>query len=96
VPLSNAPIDVVSLYKDLYGQERAKQQWQKAFDYYSQLVAYLSRFQGDKAQGPRSDLQYNLRIMVLLRDIAEDTLQDQEAVKQVEAVLMPFRTLMYE
>ena len=84
------------MYKDLYGQERAKQQWQKAFDYYSQMVGYLSRFQGEKAQGARSELQYNLRIVSLLRDIAEGTLGDQEAVKQTESVMMPFRALMYE
>ncbi len=96
VPLGNAPIDVVAMYKDLYGQERAKQQWQKAFDYFSQMVSYLSRFQGDKAQGARSELQYNLRILVLLRDIAKDTLADSAALQEAEAALAPFRAMMYE
>lgn len=96
VPLGNAPIDVVAMYKDLYGQERAKQQWQKAFDYYSQMVSYLGRFQGEKAQGARSELQYNLRILVLLRDIAKDTLADSAALQEAEAALAPFRAMMYE
>jgi hypothetical protein len=96
VPLGNAPIDVVAMYKELYGQERAKQQWQKAFDYYSQMVSYLGRFQGEKAQGARSELQYNLRILVLLRDLAKDTLADSAALQDAEAALAPFRAMMYE
>ncbi|MBR1766488.1 MAG: DUF2723 domain-containing protein [Bacteroidales bacterium] len=95
VPIGNNPIDVVAMYKELFGQEKAKAQWERAFNYYSELVTYLSRFQGTKADGARNDLMYNLRILSLLRDLAIDTLDDQEAVKQVDAVVAPFRNIMY-
>ena len=96
VPLSSSPVDVVDLYKRIYGQERAKEQWNKAFEHYSEQLAYLSRFTGEKAQGVRGELQYNLRIMRLLQDIAKNTLGDEEAVAQTGAVMAPFRGLMYE
>ena len=84
------------MYKQLFGAERAREQWDKAFRYFSQQVSYLSRFQGEKAIGVRSELQYNLRIMTLLRDIAVATLEDPQAVEQVNAVIAPFKGLMYE
>ena len=60
------------------------------------MVSYLGRFQGEKAQGARSELQYNLRILVLLRNIAKDTLADSAALQEAEAALAPFRAMMYE
>jgi len=96
VPVGNNPIDVVAMYKQLFGEEAAHEQWEKAFRYYSQMVAYLARFQGEKAIGVRGDLQYNLRIMGLLRDIAGGTLEDKQAVAQVDAVIAPFKGLLYE
>ena len=76
--------------------ERAREQWDKAFSHYSQMVSYLGRFQGEKAMGVRSELQYNLRIMGLLGDIASGTLKDEKAVAQVDAVMAPFKGLFYE
>ena len=96
VPIANNPIDVVAMYRDLYGMERAREQWDKAFSHYSQMVSYLGRFQGEKAMGVRSELQYNLRIMGLLGDIASGTLKDEKAVAQVDAVMAPFKGLFYE
>ena len=96
VPIANNPIDVVAMYRDLYGMERAREQWNKAFSHYSQMVSYLGRFQGEKAMGVRSELQYNLRIMGLLGDIASGTLKDEKAVAQVDAVMAPFKGLFYE
>ena len=93
---ASVPIDVVAMYKELFGLERARQQWDKAFKFFSQQVVYLSRFQGEKAIGVRGELQYDLRVMGALRDIARNTLEDKEAVTQVDAVLAPFKGLMYE
>ena len=96
VPMGGTPIDVVSLYKKLFGEKKAREQWDKAFNHYSQQIVYLSRFQGEKARGVRGELQYNLRIMALLHDIAAGTLQDEQAVKQTEAVMAPFKGVMQE
>ena len=96
VPLSgNNHIDGIELYKNVFGQQRAVQLWQAAFKFYSQEIAYLARFQGDKAIGVRSQLQNDLQIVGLLREIAAKTLQDNSLRQQAEALIAPFSNLMY-
>jgi hypothetical protein len=96
LPLGGNSVDVLAMYKRLFGQEKAREQWDRAFKHFSQHIAYLSRFEGEKAIGVRGDLQYNLRIMRLLHDLAANTLNDQEAMKQAEAVMAPYKSLMYD
>jgi hypothetical protein len=96
VPMGNNPIDVVDLYKQLFGTERAREVWQRAFDYYSQEVTYLGRFTGEKAAGARAELQYNLRILGLVGELASKNFPGGEESRLVEEVLAPFTNIMYE
>ena len=92
----NNPIDVIEMYKQLFGDERAMEQWKKAYDYYSQEVQYLSRFSGDKAMGIRSDLRYNLRILTLLGELADKNFPESGFSAQVTQMLTPYSNLLYE
>ena len=91
----NNSIDGVELYNNIFGKERATQLWQSAFRYYSQEMDYLSRFRGEKAQGVRSKLRYNLEILDLLRNQAQNVLQDSVLVAQVQQSMQPYANLMY-
>ena len=91
----NNSIDAVELYQNVYGKERATELWQAAYRYYSQEMDYLSRFRGEKAQGVRSKLRYNLEILDLLRNQAQNVLQDSALVAQVQQAMQPYANLMY-
>ena len=85
----------MQLYRNVFGKERAAQLWDAAFKRYSQEVSYLSRFQGDKAQGVRAMLRNDLQILGLLNDQALNILEDQQRAGQVQAAMQPFASLMY-
>ncbi len=88
---NNMYIDVINLYKNIYGTERAYSLWQQVYNYYHQEAIYLSQFKGEKAAGVRSRLQGQvLQIMGALRDIASKTLQDSNLVEQVDQALQQF------
>ena len=84
---NNSHVDVVDLYKKVYGVERATQLWNDVFDYYSEDINYLRRFNGDKAQGVRGTLQNDMQIMALLGEMAQLTLQNDELAAKVESIL---------
>ena len=84
---SNTHVDVVDLYKQVYGEEKAVQLWNDVFRYYSEEIDYLRRFNGEKAQGVRSTLQNDMQIMALLGEMAQITLRNDELVAKAEAML---------
>ena len=84
---NNSHVDVVDLYKKVYGVERATQLWNDVFDYYSAEINYLRRFNGDKAQGVRGTLQNDMQILALLGEMAQLTLQNDELAAKVESIL---------
>ncbi|MBR4506020.1 MAG: DUF2723 domain-containing protein, partial [Bacteroidales bacterium] len=88
-------VDVVNLYKNIYGIEKATELWQAAFDYYNSEIAYLSGFKGEKAAGVRGELQNDLQIMSLLGEQAARTLQNADLAKQTESILSRFENMIY-
>ena len=84
---SNTHVDVVDLYKQVYGEEQAIQLWNDVFRYYSEEINYLRRFSGEKAQGVRGMLQNDMQIMALLGEMAQMTLHNDELAAQAEAML---------
>ena len=89
----NTRVDVVELYKNIYGEAEARELWQSAYKYYSAEIDYLARFRGDKAAGVRGQLQGDLQIMKLLGDVAKRTLQDESLVQQAEDILARFNNM---
>ena len=92
---NNTHVDVIDLYKQVYGVEEARNLWQQAFDYYDSEVAYLARFRGEKAEGVRQQLQNDLQIVSLLKDQASRTLGDSELAAKADKVLNGFSTMYY-
>ncbi len=86
-------VDVVDLYKQIKGIDKATELWQAAFDYYSQEIAYLAQFKGEKAAGVKGELMNSVQIMSLLRDQAQHTLQNDELRKNAETILEPYRNM---
>ena len=89
----NTRVDVVELYKNIYGEAEARELWQSAYKYYSAEIDYLARFRGDKAAGVRGQLQGDLQIVSLLSDVAKRTLQDESLVQQAEEILGRFNNM---
>ncbi len=89
----NTRIDVVDLYKNVYGVEKAKELWDAAFKYYNEEVDYLASFRGEKAAGVRSNLQNDLQILSLLSDVAKRTLDDNGRASQVEDLIGRFNNM---
>ena len=93
---SNSYVDVVELYRDLFGQERATQLWRDVFEYYSQEARYLMQFKGAKASGVRSQLRNNtVQIIALLGEIADVTLHDEDLVKESRLLLAAIDVPLY-
>ena len=88
-------VDVVDLYKKVYGEDMAQELWKAAFKYYDEEIAYLSRFKGEKSAGVRGVLQSDLQIMTLLRDQAANTLRNSELIKKTEDILARYDYMMY-
>lgn len=84
---NNTHVDVVDLYKQVYGEAEAIQLWNDAFRYYSDEVSYLRRFTGEKAQGVRTQLQSDLQVVALLEEMARLTLQNNDLSAQAMALL---------
>ena len=90
---NNTHVDVVDLFRRVYGEERAVWLWQEAFRYYSSEVTYLTRFKGEKASGVRANLQNDLQIMGLLNDVARNTLHNEQLASQAETILQQYAYL---
>ena len=89
----NMRVDVVDLYKKIYGIEKARELWQGAYKYYSEELTYLSRFRADKAMGVRDQMQGDLQIMAHLGEVARRTLEDAALAQQVSDFLAPFNNI---
>ena len=89
----NMRVDVVDLYKKIYGAEKARELWQGAYKYYSEELTYLSRFRADKAMGVRDQMQGDLQIMAHLGEVARRTLEDAAFAQQVSDFLAPFNNI---
>ena len=89
----NTRVDVVELYKNIYGEAKARELWNAAFDFYSSEISYLARFRGDKAAGVRSELQGDVQILSLLGDVATRTLQDNLLAQQVKEIIAPYNSM---
>ncbi len=85
-------VDVVDLYKKVYGIEKAQELWDAAFKYYNDELGYLATFRGDKAAGVRGTLQSDLQIMSLLSDVARRTMGDNERAAKADDVLGRFNS----
>ena len=86
----NTRVDVVELYKNIYGEDAAKQLWQDGYDHYSQEINYLARFKGKYSKGVRRTLESDLEIMTLLEDMAERTLGNEELTQKAASILDRF------
>ena len=89
----NTRVDVVELYKNIYGEQKARELWQAAYDYYSAEINYLGRFRGEKAAGVRGELQGDLQIMTLLSDVASRTLQDAALTQKAKDIMAPYSNM---
>ena len=92
----NSHIDVIGLYKDVYGEAEARELWQQAFKYYDEELAYLGRFRGEKAAGVRALIQNDLQIVSLLNEQASRTLGDKELADKAANLLNAFSGMMYQ
>ena len=95
VATNSVRVDVVNLYKEIYGIEKARTLWENAFRYYDQEISYLSQFKGEKAAGVRSALQSDLQFMSLLSDMADQDLNDDSLSARCKSILSAFNTTMY-
>ena len=96
VMAGNSRVDVVDLYKQVYGEAEATELWKAAFTYYSDEVNYLSRFPVKKAKGVRGPLENDLQILSLLGSIAERTLHSEELARQTDDILVRFNANYYK
>ncbi len=87
---NNTHVDVVDLYRKIYGEEEAVRLWKDAFRYYSGEIDYLRRFAGEKAQGVRGTLQNDLQIVALLNEMAQYTLGNATLAEESAALLRQF------
>ena len=83
-------VDIVELYKNVYGMDKARELWNDAFKYYDAELNYLARFRGDKVAGVRGQIQDDLQVMKILNDIARYTLEDASLVNQTNDILTRF------
>ena len=91
VPLSgNNHIDALLLYRELYGMDKAREVWNRVYNYYEQELNYYERFKGPRAYGVRGNLVQALQAMGLLQDKAELVLHDSELAGKAEAMLNKF------
>ena len=93
---NNSHVDVTGLYKEVYGEEKARELWLSAFNYYDEELAYLTRFRGEKATGVRSLIQNDLQIISLLNVQASQTLGDNELAAKTSVILDSFKGMMYQ
>ena len=88
---NNTYVDVVELYRNLYGEERATELWKETFEQYRQMALYLQQFRGTKAAGVRSYLQgHVLQVIGVLSEIARNTLHNNELAVQAEDLMRQF------
>lgn len=83
-------IDVIKLYMDIYGKERALALWDDAFTYYNQELTYFRQYRGNKASGVRYEVESDLQIIALLGGQARDILQDETRTQQAVDILTSY------
>ena len=88
-------VDVIDLYKNLYGEEEAIELWKSVFKYYDEEIRYLASFPKKKAVSVRGKLQDDLQIMALLGERAEHTLQNNDLAQLADEVLSGFTPSSY-
>ena len=68
--------------------------WQTG-KYYSEEIAFLEQYKGERAAGVRGSLQADLQYMTLLGDMASRTLGDEALAKKCNDILSRFNNTMY-
>ena len=92
-PEKNFPYDkysvmMITLYRDVFGLDRAKEIWDSIFKYYSQELAYYGQYQGTpKADGVRSATQDACQIIYTLHYAASVDLNDSARAEKAQALL---------
>ena len=80
-------INVIDIYKNVYGIERAKQQWQKVFNHFKKEIGYLIRFDDEKLPGVAQNLYEDCQNIRRLYAVAQETLEDQALMAEARKVL---------
>ncbi len=77
---------IMNVYGSVYGynSDELKHQWNRYFDFYSQYVKYLLRFDESKSIGVEEKLSNVLGALAELRAVAKDKMQDSEAIGKME------------
>ncbi len=86
---NNQYVDVVDLYRNVYGEERATEHLAAAVEYYRQEVNYLLRFHGSKKAGVAERLDEDYRRINVLRQIATNTLHNKALTDATMELLAP-------
>jgi hypothetical protein len=80
-------LNVIDLYKRLYGVDRAKQQWKKVFEHFSKEITYLLRFDDSKLSGIAQNLYDDCQHMRRLYAVAHDVLDSEELMGEARGML---------
>jgi hypothetical protein len=79
---------MITLYRDVFGLDRAKEIWDSIFKYYSQELAYYGQYQGTpKADGVRNATQDACQIIYTLHYTASVDLNDSARAEKAQALL---------
>ncbi|MCR5821328.1 MAG: DUF2723 domain-containing protein [Bacteroidales bacterium] len=87
-------LDVIKLYRDIYGVDRAREVWNEAYDYYKQEAAYYTQFKGAKAAGVKNELQSSFQLLGLLSDMARLNFGDEQLAAEVNTLLNTYGVRM--
>ena len=90
-PRDKYSIQMLGVYKDVYGAEKAKELWKQIEEYYMQQYIYLSQFRGTKAKGVRYDLEECIYVFAELAKRAHDILGDDTLAKDLQPILSSVR-----
>ena len=94
-PSKNFPRDkyslaFISVYKDVYGVERATELWTEIKNYYMQEYYYLLQYKGSKAVGVRSDLEECVAVINELNKKANTTLNNPSLTDDIKEILKQY------
>ena len=83
-------VDVIGIFKTVYGEEAAKDMWNKVFEFYRDEINYLSRFSGEKAVGVRGRISSDVEIVGVLFNMARMTLADNDLAQMAANILSTY------
>lgn len=83
-------VDVIGIFKTVYGEEAAKDMWKKVFEFYRDEINYLSRFSGEKAVGVRGRISSDVEIVGVLFNMARMTLADNDLAQMAANILSTY------